>query len=314
MKIGQKGSAGDTYTPVTRAKRGRPKKKPDYDRSKEIDDLVQQAVTLFKVPFDDRVKRPQNAPSIKTVAEQMDTSRVRLKKLLITAGYYSTEMSRKVQSLSDQGVSIEEICEKTGLSNAGVNALLPYKRGAYNLKDPPLPAENLRVLRKRKKACENLIQQLENNESEKTCCKSLWETLDLFQNYPFRKGNNEAEDSQVVEDSQGEKDSQGENESLVEDESLAMYEPWEVNEPQEPQKPQKSQKFKYTIETNCDCDSEWLCMEGSCERSRYSRAEVEEAFYKIRKVQREEGRVTNENRPCCEELYTIFLRIGACHC
>ena len=51
----------------------------------------------------------------------MDTSLLRLKKLLITAGYYSTELSRKVQSLFDQGVSIEEICEETGLSNVDSN-------------------------------------------------------------------------------------------------------------------------------------------------------------------------------------------------
>ena len=135
----------------------------------------------------DRVERPPNAPSIKTVAEQMDTSRVRLKKLLITAGYYSTELSRKVQSLSDQGICIEDICKQIGLSTAGVNALLPYKRGAYNLEDPPRKAENLRILRKRNKACEKLGEHLKKVQSDSNSCDILWDTLDVFQNYLFKR-------------------------------------------------------------------------------------------------------------------------------
>ena len=301
MKIGQNGSAGEAYAPILRAKRGRPKKKPDYDKNKEIDDLVQQAVTLFKVPFDDRVKRSQNAPSIRTVADQMDTTRIRVRKLLITAGYYSSELTRKIQSLSDQGLSIEQICEKTGLKFATVNALMPYKRGAYNLKDPPPNAESFRNYRKRNKACERLAQHLENSERngnsyDDLCCDILWKTLDIFQNYSFRKG---VEVDQTVNESQTEEEPQ---------------------ESETSQKHKKHQNFKYTIEYGSDCgsapdsNSERLCLKGNCENRSYSRTEVEEAFYKIRKVQHEEGRVTKENCPCCEELYSIFLRIGACHC
>lgn len=165
-----------------RVKRGRPKKKPNYDREKEIDDLIQQAVTLFEVPYDDRDERSPDAPTIKSVAAAMNTSRVRLKKLLITAGYYSSETSRKVQMLLSQGYTINQIIQETGLSSAGVNAVLPYKRGVYNLEDPPLYSEICKQFRKRKRACEQLIDHLDESDSQ----KYLWEAIQAFENYSFQ--------------------------------------------------------------------------------------------------------------------------------
>ena len=240
--IGQEGSR--------RAERGRPKKKPGYDREKEIADLVQQAADLFLIPYDDRNDRPPDAPSIKSVAEVMNTSRVRLKKLLITAGYYSTASSRLVQSLLEKGYSIEQICVETGLSKAGVAALLPYKRGAYNLVDPPPYAENCRLFRKRKRACEILTDHLD----DEGCCRYLWDAVEAFEKYPFRTQHN--------------------------------------------------QKVRYVLERGKLCIGD----------RQYCRKEIEDAYYRIRKVQRAQGQVTKENCECCVELYTIFLRIGACHC
>ena len=71
---------------TVKTKRGRPKKKPGYDRAEVIDDLLVKAVEFFGTPFDDREERPEDAPTI-----------------VITARYYSTAMSRKVQALQDEG-------------------------------------------------------------------------------------------------------------------------------------------------------------------------------------------------------------------
>ena len=56
--------------PAKKAPRGRPIKKPGYDREKEIQELIEQAVTLFCYPFDDRCDRVSDAPTIKAVAEE----------------------------------------------------------------------------------------------------------------------------------------------------------------------------------------------------------------------------------------------------
>ncbi len=67
-----------------KAPRGRPKKKPGYDREKEIQSLIQQAVNLFEVPFDDWEEQSSDLPSISFVAEKMKTSHIRVRKMLIT--------------------------------------------------------------------------------------------------------------------------------------------------------------------------------------------------------------------------------------
>lgn len=111
---------------IQKAKRGRPRKKPDYDRAEQINNLLDKAVDLFGEPFDDREERSKDAPSIRDVANAMDTTPLKIRKILITTGHYSTELSRKVQSLREQGCSIQQIMKQTGLKRASVHAYLPY--------------------------------------------------------------------------------------------------------------------------------------------------------------------------------------------
>lgn len=171
--IGQSGSK--------RAKRGRPKKKPDYDREQNINDLLEQAKSLFEIGYDDRIERPPDAPSITYVAEEMKTSRMRVRKLLVTAGYYSTAMSRKIQELSERGRSIEEIIREVGLGRSAVHSMLPYKKGVYKLVDPTLNAEQCQQFQRRKKACHKLNEHLDED-----CCDSyLWEAIKSFEAYHF---------------------------------------------------------------------------------------------------------------------------------
>ena len=89
----------DTPTHIEKRKRGRPKKKPDYDRDKEIEAFQAKAVEFFGEPYDDRIERSEDAPSIRDVAAAMDTTPLRVRKMLVTAGVYSTRLSRKVQKL-----------------------------------------------------------------------------------------------------------------------------------------------------------------------------------------------------------------------
>ena len=93
------------------AKRGRPQKKPGYDRDEELNALIATAAELFGEPYDDRIGRSEDAPSIRDVARAMNTSTLSVRKLLITAGYYSTELSRKVQTLHEQGCDVQQIMD-----------------------------------------------------------------------------------------------------------------------------------------------------------------------------------------------------------
>ena len=164
-----------------KAKRGRPKKKPDYDREKEIEAFQARAVELFGEPFDDRIERSEDAPSIRDVAKAMDTTPLRVRKMLVTAGVYSTKLSRKVQSLYEEGRSIQQIMDETRLKRASVHAYLPYVKGNYNLPETTLNAERKRVFRKRIRVCEQLRQKMDLPDAE----QYLWEAIVAFADYPF---------------------------------------------------------------------------------------------------------------------------------
>lgn len=166
---------------AVKAKRGRPEKKPGYDKEGVIDDLLRKAVELFEEPYDDRQERSEDAPSLAYVAENLRVSKPKVRKLLITAGYYSTALSRKIQELHCAGCDISEIMEQTGLGQTSVHCYLPYSKGAYNLENPTLYAEQGRLYRKRKTACEGLAEHLDCEEAE----QYLWDAIEAFAEYPF---------------------------------------------------------------------------------------------------------------------------------
>lgn len=161
---------------------GRPKKKPEYCKESNIQELIQTAVMLFGEPYDDRVERSPNAPTLTSVAKIMNTTPMRVRKLLITARYYSTEVSRKVQMLREEGYSIKPIMEETGLKSAAVYGNLPLSRGSYMLEYPTLYSEQCRLYRKRKNACAAYQEHVGGLDEE----AYLWSALETFQDYPFR--------------------------------------------------------------------------------------------------------------------------------
>ena len=159
-------------------KRGRPKKKPGYSKTEEIDKLLKTAVTPFVEPYDDRKHRSEDAPTILDVANAMNTTPLKVRKLLITAGFYSTQLSRKIQSLHADGFSLQEIMAKTALKKASVHGYLPYSKGAYLLTNPTLRAEQRCLFRMRKRACKRL--------NECATDQNLWIAIEAFAGYPFK--------------------------------------------------------------------------------------------------------------------------------
>ena len=168
-------------TDTVKAKRGRPKKKPDYDREKEIDALEQKVIDLFGEPYDDRVERSEAAPSIRGIAKALNITPITVRKMLIAAGYYTTKLSRKVNELYEQGCTIPEIMEQTGLKRASVHAYLPYTKGNYNLPESPLNAERRRVYRKRIAVCEKLRREMDAPDAE----ECLWDAIVAYAGYRF---------------------------------------------------------------------------------------------------------------------------------
>ena len=159
----------------------RPKKK-NTNPALSMEQLLSQAIKLFQEPFDDRDERDADLPSLRAVADQLNTTILRTRKLLITAEYYSTETSRTVQTLVAEGRSVEEIMETTGLKRASINSYLPYKNLAFNLDQTTVNADRHRVFRRRVKA----VEELNTHAGFPDEMEYLWKAIIAFEDYPFK--------------------------------------------------------------------------------------------------------------------------------
>ena len=159
----------------------RKKKNPDVKKS--MKQLIENATNLYREPYDDRRgRRSTSLPSIRQVADEMGSSIWRVRKLLITAGYYSTMQSRETQRMFEEGQSIEQIIERTNIKRASVYSYIPYKDFAYNLDQTTVNADRQKLFRLRKKAVQALEKRIGHPDEE----QYLWEALLLFANYPFQ--------------------------------------------------------------------------------------------------------------------------------
>ena len=147
-----------------------------------MEQLLEKAIELFQVPYDDRNERDADLPSLRTVAEELNTTILRTRKLLITAEYYSTETSRLVQTLTNEGVGMEEIMEMTHLKHASINSYLPYKNLAFNLDQTTVNADRHRLFRRRVKA----VEELKTHAGLPDEMEYLWKAIIIFENYPFK--------------------------------------------------------------------------------------------------------------------------------
>lgn len=123
----------------------RPKKKPAYDADKIMRDLIAAVTESY-----------EETGEMKMTAEEFDMSPLKIRKLLITAGLYSNEISDEVNELKAAGKSIAEIQRITGLGRSSVNGYLPYTKAVYKPDELSLNAERINVYRNRQRVVKDL--------------------------------------------------------------------------------------------------------------------------------------------------------------
>ena len=163
---------------------GRPKKKQEFDAS-IIDVKLIKMVSEYYCNLLDSVGNVANAEDtdeslykyiIETAAE-FHVTPMKMRKLLITAGVYSTDTSRIVGALQAEGKRVSEIQAITGLIKSSINGYLPYSKVIYNHDEKSVGADRVGSYRKRQK----LIKALQNTMSE----EALWECIIEYQNFLF---------------------------------------------------------------------------------------------------------------------------------
>lgn len=93
----------------------------------------------------------QHEKSIRRTAQIAGISDQKVRKILITAGLYRTEMTDEAKRLRNSGITIEEIAEKLNCKVSAINGMLPYEKGEYLGEKPTQNAIQIRKCRERKK-------------------------------------------------------------------------------------------------------------------------------------------------------------------
>ena len=114
----------------------RTKKKPDYNSDEVMQELIMSLIKAY-----------EHTPSLRTLANEFNMTLLKTRKLLITAGVFSSEISEIVNAL--------------------------------------LAAERVKTFRERKAAAERIIS-LESEDASQYK-ELLWNAIAKFENYPFSK-------------------------------------------------------------------------------------------------------------------------------
>ena len=128
----------------------RTKKKPNYNPNQIMRDFMTVVADAFG-SYDDR--EDTAPPALNAVAAEFGITALKARKLLITAGVYSTALSRQIKELHSKKMKIEQIMSATGLSRASIHSYLPYTKIPYKLDELSANAERIRLYRERKKKC-----------------------------------------------------------------------------------------------------------------------------------------------------------------
>lgn len=81
--------------------------------------------------FEKVIKAYNRLDSVKDVAAELGISTVKVRRILITLGLWSSSTSRKIGALYDQGLSVKNIAARLYMSEKNVQAYIPYSKGAY---------------------------------------------------------------------------------------------------------------------------------------------------------------------------------------
>ena len=155
-----------------------------------MEELLTEVASAYGF-YDDRKETDKHEPSLNALAVEYDLNVLKVSKLLITAGVYSTVASRKIGTFVNRGFSIKEIMTETGLSRASVNSYLPYVDVAYKLPETSVEADRAKVYRQRRSAVKKLQKCIalnwnEQNGNTDTDKELLWKCVLRFEGYRFK--------------------------------------------------------------------------------------------------------------------------------
>ena len=153
---------------------GRKKLKPEYDAGKNLKEQMDAAVALY-----------EEECSLRSIADALTLNPIKVRKLLITAGVYESDVAEKVQDTLEyrETQNYKEAILSTAntlqLSKASVTSYLPYQKGVYF--PSTADKEKISVGAERRRRYRT-VRKLRSELTE----EHLWETILLYSGVKFK--------------------------------------------------------------------------------------------------------------------------------
>ena len=154
---------------------GGKKLKPEYDAGKNLKEQMESTVTLY-----------EEERSLQSIADALNLNPIKVRKLLITAGIYESDIAEMVQRTFDnyrETRSYKDAVLSTAsslkLSRASVTSYLPYEKGIYFPKEEPVEKISVGAERQRRYRA---VRKLRTEPTE----EHLWEVVLLYSGVRFK--------------------------------------------------------------------------------------------------------------------------------
>ena len=154
---------------------GRKKLKPEYNAGKNLKEQMDAAVILYK-----------DGMTLQSIADALSLNPIKVRKLLITAGIYESDIAKMVQRTFNnykESQSYKDAVLSTAsalkLSKASVTSYLPYEKGVYFPREAPVEKISVGAERKRRYRA---VRKLRTEPTE----EHLWEVVLLYSGVRFK--------------------------------------------------------------------------------------------------------------------------------
>ena len=149
--------------------------KPEYNAGKNLKEQMESAVALY-----------DSEMSLQAIGEELGLNPIKVRKLLITAGVYESEVAEKVQATfqeysetQDYKTAILSTANTLKLSKASVTSYLPYEKGVYFTSTADKEKISVGAERQRRYRA---IRKLRTEPTE----EHLWEVVLLYAGVRFK--------------------------------------------------------------------------------------------------------------------------------
>ena len=154
---------------------GRKKLKPEYNAGKNLKEQMDAAVILYK-----------DGMTLQSIADALSLNPIKVRKLLITAGIYESDIAKMVQRTFNnykESQSYKDAVLSTAsalkLSKASVTSYLPYEKGVYFPREAPVEKISVGAERQRRYRA---VRKLRTEPTE----EHLWEVVLLYSGVRFK--------------------------------------------------------------------------------------------------------------------------------